>query len=77
MNVRNWTLTSEPALNRGDVQIEAGESSVNYLMEDRIRNVLQSFCGMNRHQVVGLDALSERLHIINSGISCRPIFSGS
>ena len=49
MNVRNWTLTSEPALNRGDVQIEAGESSVNYLMEDRIRNVLQSFCGMNRH----------------------------
>lgn len=50
MDFRNWTLISEPALNRGDVQIEAGESSVNYLMEDRIRNVVQSFCGMNRHQ---------------------------
>jgi flagellar assembly protein FliH len=40
----------EPALNRGDVQIEAGESSVNYRMEERIRNVIQSFCGVNRHQ---------------------------
>jgi len=47
---RNWTLVSEPALSRGDVQIEAGESSVNYRMEDRVRQVLQSFCGTNRHQ---------------------------
>ncbi len=50
LDIRNWTLLSEPALNRGDIQIEAGESSVNYRMEDRIRNVLQSFCGSNRHQ---------------------------
>ncbi|MCG9748933.1 flagellar assembly protein FliH [Vibrio brasiliensis] len=50
LNFRNWTLMSEPALNRGDVQIEAGESSVNYRLEDRIRSVIQSFCGVNRHQ---------------------------
>ncbi|WP_281629117.1 flagellar assembly protein FliH [Vibrio sp. St2] len=50
LEFRNWTLMSEPALNRGDVQIEAGESSVNYRLEDRVRNVLQSFCGVNRHQ---------------------------
>ncbi|WP_159653617.1 flagellar assembly protein FliH [Vibrio atypicus] len=50
LNFRNWTLMPEPALNRGDVQIEAGESSVNYRMEERIRNVIQSFCGVNRHQ---------------------------
>ncbi len=30
-------LVVEPALNRGDVQIEAGESSVNYRMEDRAK----------------------------------------
>ncbi|MCG9679531.1 MULTISPECIES: flagellar assembly protein FliH [Vibrio] len=50
LEFRNWTLMAEPALNRGDVQIEAGESSVNYRLEDRIRSVLQSFCGVNRHQ---------------------------
>ncbi|WP_114765220.1 flagellar assembly protein FliH [Vibrio rhodolitus] len=50
LEFRNWTLVDEPALNRGDVQIEAGESSVNYRMEERIRNVLKSFCGVNRHQ---------------------------
>ncbi|MEH0665527.1 flagellar assembly protein FliH [Vibrio scophthalmi] len=50
LNLRNWSLMSEPALNRGDVQIEAGESSVNYRLEDRIRSVVQSFCGVNRHQ---------------------------
>lgn len=50
LEFRNWTLLAEPALNRGDVQIEAGDSSVNYRMEDRIRSVLQSFCGSNRHQ---------------------------
>jgi len=51
LNSRQWTLSSEPALNRGDVQIEAGESSVSYRMEERIRSVLQRFCGTNRHQV--------------------------
>ncbi len=51
LDCRNWTLVAEPALNRGDIQIEAGESSINYRMEERIRNVIQSFCGKNRHQV--------------------------
>lgn len=46
---RHWHLVAEPALNRADVQIEAGESSVNYHMEERIRYVLQNFCGANRH----------------------------
>ncbi|QIL84838.1 flagellar assembly protein FliH [Vibrio sp. HDW18] len=46
---RHWTLLSEPALSRGDVQIDAGESSVSYRLEERIRSVLQSFCGINRH----------------------------
>ncbi|NOI65557.1 flagellar assembly protein FliH [Vibrio sp. 99-8-1] len=50
LDCRNWTLVSEPSLNRGDVQIEAGESSVSYKMEERVRTVLQSFCGVNRHQ---------------------------
>ncbi len=50
LEFRNWSLLAEPALNRGDVQIEAGESSVNYRMEERIRSVIQSFCGVNRHQ---------------------------
>jgi len=50
LDTRNWTLVSEPALNRGDVHIEAGESSVSYKMEERIRSVLDSFCGVNRHQ---------------------------
>ncbi|MCL9781890.1 flagellar assembly protein FliH [Vibrio sp. S4M6] len=50
LELRNWTLLSDPALNVGDVQIEAGESSVNYQMEERIRTVLSNFCGTNRHQ---------------------------
>lgn len=49
IDTRHWTLLSEPALSRGDVQIEAGESCVSYRMEDRIRSVLNSFCGTNRH----------------------------
>jgi len=50
LSCRNWTLISEPSLNRGDVQIEAGESSVSYKIEERIRSVIQSFCGVNRFQ---------------------------
>ncbi|PMJ91404.1 flagellar assembly protein FliH [Vibrio sp. 10N.261.55.A7] len=50
LDFRNWTLHTEPALNRGDVQIEAGESSVNYRLEERVRSVISSFCGSNRHQ---------------------------
>jgi flagellar assembly protein FliH len=50
LDCRNWSLLSEPSLNRGDVQIEAGESSVNYKMEERIRSVIHAFCGTNRFQ---------------------------
>ncbi len=50
LNCRNWTLASEPSLNRGDVQIEAGESSVSFKMEERIRSVIHSFCSANRFQ---------------------------
>ncbi|MGR5341762.1 flagellar assembly protein FliH [Vibrio astriarenae] len=50
LEFRNWTLVAEPALNRGDVQIAAGESSVNYRMEERVRSVMQKFCAVNRHQ---------------------------
>jgi len=46
---RQWNLISEPALERGDIQIEAGESSVNYRMEERIKTVLHNFCEANRH----------------------------
>lgn len=46
---RNWSMVNEPSLQRGDIQIEAGESSVSYLMEDRIRSVFQQFCSANRH----------------------------
>ncbi|MCE0494523.1 flagellar assembly protein FliH [Vibrio salinus] len=49
LTLREWTLVTEPALDRGDVQIEAGESSVNYRMEERIKTVLHNFCGSNRH----------------------------
>ncbi|WP_394241747.1 flagellar assembly protein FliH [Vibrio astriarenae] len=50
LDFRNWTLVSEPALSRGDVEISAGESSVNYRMEERVRSVMQKFCAVNRHQ---------------------------
>jgi flagellar assembly protein FliH len=50
LDCRNWTLVTEPSLNRGDIHIEAGESSVSYKMEERVRSVLKSFCGVNRHQ---------------------------
>ncbi|MDW6001514.1 flagellar assembly protein FliH [Vibrio mangrovi] len=49
LDFRHWTLISEPSLNRGDVQIEAGESNVSYRIEDRIRTTLKNFCEANRH----------------------------
>ncbi|MBY6198812.1 flagellar assembly protein FliH [Vibrio hangzhouensis] len=50
LDIRNWNLVVEPSLNRGDVLIEAGESSVSYKLEERVKSVLQSFCASNRHQ---------------------------
>ncbi|MZI92063.1 flagellar assembly protein FliH [Vibrio sp. CAIM 722] len=49
LDFRNWTLVAEPALDIGDVQIEASDSSVNYRLEERIRTVLNQFCAANRH----------------------------
>jgi flagellar assembly protein FliH len=46
---RKWTLIHEPALQRGDVQIEAGESSVSYRIDERIHSVITRFCSANRH----------------------------
>lgn len=48
--LKSWTLNAEPSLNQGDIKITAGNSSVNYLIADRIKSVLQKFCGVNRHQ---------------------------
>ncbi|MBM7036329.1 flagellar assembly protein FliH [Vibrio ulleungensis] len=47
---RRWTLIAEPALNRGDLQIDAGDSRVDFMLEDRIKATLQRFCSANRHQ---------------------------
>ncbi|WP_423807274.1 flagellar assembly protein FliH [Photobacterium damselae] len=44
---RKWILTIEPALQRGDVQVRAGDASVDYRMEQRIRHLLQQFVGNN------------------------------
>lgn len=44
---RQWTLQAEPALNRGDLQVQSGDSSVDYFIDDRIRHLLQQFNGAN------------------------------
>ncbi|KKD01160.1 flagellar assembly protein FliH [Photobacterium halotolerans] len=45
---RRWQLQAEPGLERGDVQLSAGDSAVDYRMEDRIRHLLNQFLGMNQ-----------------------------
>ncbi len=47
--LRNGSLSSEPSLQRGDVQIEASESNVSYRIDERVRSVLTRFCSANRH----------------------------
>lgn len=47
---RHWALQAEPALNRGDLQVQSGDSSVDYFIEDRIRHLLQQFNGANSQQ---------------------------
>ncbi|WP_279142128.1 flagellar assembly protein FliH [Photobacterium phosphoreum] len=44
---RQWTLMSEPSLQRGDLQLECGSSSVDYLMDDRIQHSLTTFNALN------------------------------
>jgi flagellar assembly protein FliH len=48
LDARQWHLVAEPALSRGDVEIQAGESTVSYQMEERIKSVLTEFIGRNR-----------------------------
>ncbi|WP_407331071.1 flagellar assembly protein FliH [Enterovibrio sp. 27052020O] len=44
---REWRLMSEPALNRGDIQVACGDSVVDYRIEDRIKQILARFVGQN------------------------------
>ncbi|MCG7499152.1 flagellar assembly protein FliH [Vibrio sp. Of7-15] len=50
LDQRQWQLVCEPALNVGDIQIEAGDSSVSFLVEERIRSVIKQFCSTNHHR---------------------------
>ncbi|MEJ2764152.1 flagellar assembly protein FliH [Photobacterium sp. MCCC 1A19761] len=50
---RRWTLQAEPSLNRGDLQVVSGDASVDYLIEDRIRHLLQQFQGANSQHSTG------------------------
>ena len=50
---RQWTLQAEPALCRGDLQVHSADSSVDYLIEDRIRHLLLQFSGANSQQNIG------------------------
>ncbi|RYU69526.1 flagellar assembly protein FliH [Aliivibrio finisterrensis] len=47
---KRWTLVTEPSMNLGDINIQASDSKVSYLLEERIKTVLNKFCGVNRHQ---------------------------
>ncbi len=47
---KSWTLIAEPSMNIGDINIKASDSKVSYLLEDRIKSVLNKFCSANRHQ---------------------------
>lgn len=44
---RKWTLIGEPSLNRGDLQVQSGDSTVDYYIDDRIRHLLEQFSGVN------------------------------
>ncbi|MGF1699365.1 flagellar assembly protein FliH [Photobacterium makurazakiensis] len=50
---RQWTLQVEPAMNRGDLHVQSGDSSVDYQLEDRIRHLLAQFSGINSQLPAG------------------------
>ena len=56
---RQWRLQAEPALQRGDLQLQAGDSTVDYQMESRIRDLLSDFIGRNAQQAMQADAAQE------------------
>ncbi|WP_413110708.1 flagellar assembly protein FliH [Thaumasiovibrio sp. DFM-14] len=44
---RDWQLIAEPGLQRGDVTVIAEDSQVDYLLEQRIKELLHHFVGRN------------------------------
>ncbi|WP_150137496.1 flagellar assembly protein FliH [Candidatus Enterovibrio escicola] len=44
---RQWKLVAAPSLNRGDIQVTCGDSMVDYCMEDRLKQLLNRFLGLN------------------------------
>ncbi|WP_434144762.1 FliH/SctL family protein [Photobacterium leiognathi] len=44
---RKWKLISEPGLNRGDLQVNSQDTSVDYFIDERIRHSLTTFEAMN------------------------------
>ncbi|WP_241148781.1 FliH/SctL family protein [Photobacterium sanguinicancri] len=45
---RQWKLQAEPAMNRGDLHVQSGDSNVDFFMDDRIRQLLEQFQGVNK-----------------------------
>ena len=44
---RGWTLIAEPALQRGDLQLQSRTSSIDLLLEQRIEQLLRNFMRTN------------------------------
>ncbi|GAA03517.1 flagellar assembly protein FliH [Photobacterium leiognathi] len=47
LHERKWKLISEPGLNRGDLQVNSQDTSVDYFIDERIRHSLTTFEAMN------------------------------
>ncbi|MGR2768055.1 flagellar assembly protein FliH [Photobacterium ganghwense] len=47
---RQWQLQAEPALNRGDLVVQAGDSTVEFPVQERIRHLLTQFIVVNATQ---------------------------
>ncbi len=44
---RSWVLIAEPALQRGDVVVQAEDSQVDFIMANRVKELLHNFLGQN------------------------------
>lgn len=69
LELRQWRLIAEPALNRGDVEIAAHDSSVNYRLDERIRSVIHEFCLANRYQINNYYPADHYQNMINQQLS--------
>lgn len=47
LHARKWSIIAEPSLQRGDLQLVCGSSSVDYLIDDRIQHSLTTFNDLN------------------------------